>query len=856
MRSFLFTFILQILFVFSSFSQVLDPVDWSFGTEKVSDTEYVLVFTANMEKTWTVYSQFTGDDGPVPTYIEYEEMGGATLEGESKETGHKKEGFDKLFDTNVIKFLDDKPYVIRQNVKTDGGPTSISGYLTFMTCDAARCLPPKDVDFSFQLGGASANNEAKTSESAKAAQSSNISSISGVSGVDQDSKPAKAKKKKGILNPVSWDFKMDDLGDGMYNLIYTAAIDDEWTVYSQFTSDDGPVPTTIEYEELSGASLEGTSIEKGHKKEGPDALFDNVNVIKFLGDEDFSITQKVKAGDGPIKGYLTYMTCDKERCLPPKDVDFMFDPKTGEAYDPTNRKNKNTAVAGANIKGNILDQNISIIQETHEKPLGSCGEAQVKKSEGLWGIFIGGFLGGLLAILLPCIFPMIPITVSFFTKGNNKKGWVNGLIYGLSIIVIFVGLGLAVTTLLGPEALNKLSVSSIANVLFFVIFVAFAISFFGYFEIALPSSWSTKTDAMADKGGLLGTFFMAATLAIVSFSCTGPLIGTAIVQVASSGSYLGPAAVMLGFSTALAIPFGLFAAFPSWLNSLPRSGSWMTSVKVVLGFLELALALKFLSVADMTSHWGWLRYELFLGLWVLIGIAMSLYLLGFIRFPHDPPKAKMTPVRWIFALLSIAVTIYLALGFRYNEEVKSYHTPAITSGLAPPATYNFFLAGPDVNKDIKARYPSFTKCANNIDCFKDYYEGLAYAKEVNKPMFVDFTGYGCVNCRKTEEHIWVDPAVRKSLNDDYVLVSLYVDDKEKLDKTYLAIRGEDKEKVRTIGSKWADFQIVNFKSNSQPLYIPMSNNQEVLLPPRAYEEGIEGYLEFMNCGLAANKQLK
>ncbi len=856
MRSFLFTLLVQLIFISSSFTQVLDPVKWTFSTEQISATEYVLVFTADMEKTWTVYSQFTGDDGPVPTYIEYEEMGGATLSGDSKESGHKKEGFDKLFETNVIKFLDDKPYVIKQKVSTDGSPTEVSGYLTFMTCDAARCLPPKDVDFNFQLGGGAQQMDSKPASTTETTNTSEVSSISGVSGIDNGNQAEKATKKKGILNPVTWDFKIDDLGNGMFNLIYNAKIDDEWTVYSQFTSDDGPVPTTIEYEALNGASLEGESIEKGHRKEGPDALFDGVNVIKFLGDEDFSITQKVKAGNGPIKGYLTYMTCDAERCLPPKDVDFMFDPASGKAFDPTKQKNTGSVGTGANIKGDVLNQNISKIQETFEKPIGTCGEAEVKKSEGLWGIFIGGFLGGLLAILLPCIFPMIPITVSFFTKGNNKKGWVNGLIYGLSIIIIFVGLGLAVTALLGPEALNKLSVNSVANVLFFVIFVAFAISFFGYFEIALPSSWSTKTDAMADKGGLLGTFFMAATLAIVSFSCTGPLIGTAIVQVASSGSYLGPAAVMLGFSTALAIPFGLFAAFPSWLNSLPRSGSWMTSVKVVLGFLELALALKFLSVADMTSHWGWLRYEVFLGLWVLIGIAMSLYLLGFIRFPHDPPKAKLTPIRWGFALLSIAVTIYLALGFRYNDEVKSYHTPAITSGLAPPATYNFFLPAPELDKSIKDRYPSFTKCANNIDCFKDYYEGLAYAKEVNKPMFVDFTGYGCVNCRKTEEHIWVDPAVRKSLNDDYVLVSLYVDDKKKLDKTYLAIRDEGKVKVRTVGSKWADFQIANFKSNAQPLYIPMSNNQEVLLAPRAYQEGIAGYLEYMNCGLEANKNLK
>jgi len=293
---------------------------------------------------------------------------------------------------------------------------------------------------------------------------------------------------------------------------------------------------------------------------------------------------------------------------------------------------------------------------------------------------------------------------------------------------------------------------------------------------------------MADKGGLLGTFFMAFTLALVSFSCTGPIIGTALVQVASSGSYVGPFMVMLGFSTALALPFGLFAAFPSWLNSLPRSGGWMTTVKVVLGFLELALALKF----------------------------------G-----------------------------YLATGFKVNKETKSYDTPALTSGLAPPATYNFFLEPEGLDKSIKAKYPSYTKCANNINCFKDYYDGLAYAKEVKKPVFLDFTGYGCVNCRKTEEHIWVDPAVRSKLNDDYVLVSLYVDDRKKIKETLYAGELSGYNKLRNIGNKWADFQITNFEQNSQPLYVIMNTNQEVVAHPRGYREGIDVYNDFLDCGLKA-----
>ncbi|MBK6783383.1 MAG: hypothetical protein IPG79_06190 [Saprospiraceae bacterium] len=313
---------------------------------------------------------------------------------------------------------------------------------------------------------------------------------------------------------------------------------------------------------------------------------------------------------------------------------------------------------------------------------------------------------------------MLPLTVSFFLKDTKRKGWVNGAIYGVSIIVIYVLIGLLITILVGPEALNRLSTNWIANSLFFLIFVAFAFSFFGYYEITLPSSWSTKSDRMADKGGLLGIFFMAFTLALVSFSCTGPIIGTAIVQASTKGEYLGPFLVMLGFSTALALPFGLFAAFPAWLNTLPKSGSWMNSVKVVLGFLELALALKFLSVADMTNRWGFLKYELFMGLWVLIFIGMALYLFGYIKFPHDSPIKKLGSVRLGFAALSAAAVLYLISGFMVNKSTGNYSSLSLMSGLAPPANYSFFLTPQPLDETLKAKYPSYSKCANNINCFK------------------------------------------------------------------------------------------------------------------------------------------
>ncbi len=716
-----------------------------------------------------------------------------------------------------------------------------------------------------------------------------------------------------VLKPVKWEITTEKINDNEFFIVYKAAVKEGWNVYSQYTSDEGPVPTAITYEEKSGIELIGKGVESGHKKEGPDKLFPDekgnpVNVIKFLADQPFIIKQKVKVKDAskPVKGYLTYMTCDNQKCLPPEDVDFSVtfegakaggsgaknakdskgstateiipvgdlkkevikdkksieenpspEPMTKEIaqrLDTSNQEKEDQVptsayVSSAKIENGAIDQTIPGLVSTFKNPKANCDDGAVVNTGYFW-TFIFGFLGGLFALLTPCVFPMIPITVSFFTKDTKRKGWVNGLIYGVSIIVIYVLLGLLITALFGPEALNRLSTNWIANTLFFIIFIVFAFSFFGFYEITLPSSWSTKSDQMADKGGLLGIFFMAFTLALVSFSCTGPIIGSALVTAASKGEYMGPFLVMFGFSLALALPFGLFAAFPSWLNSLPKSGSWMTSVKVVLGFLELALALKFLSVADMTNHWGFLRYELFLGLWILVFSGIALYLFGFIKFPHDSPLKKLSLARKTFAGLAVIACLYLAYGFTTNENTKNYNALSLMSGLAPPANYNYFKPSQDVNGEIKAKYHSYTKCANNIDCFKDYYEGLAYARETKKPMLIDFTGYGCVNCRKTEEHIWVDEKIRAKLNNEVVLVSLYVDDDKKLAETLISkARGN---KIRNVGNMWADFQIVNFEQNSQPLYVMIDPIEErVLAKPRPFKEGIEDYTEFLNCAQAA-----
>jgi len=634
----------------------------------------------------------------------------------------------------------------------------------------------------------------------------------------------------------------------VYEVIAEAIIDEGWHIYAQGEhQEDGPIPTSFMFEENPSYVKEGKPVEQSSARiEAHDEYFD-MDVVKLK--HDARLTQLIKSTNPTIvSGSLEFMACDETRCLAPEFIEFKIDLNTGIQVK------EDIASSGPQVDGRLVDHSIPSLQSTYENPLSDCGDTPKEKSGNLLWMLLFGMINGFIALLTPCVFPMIPLTVSFFTKDTKRKGWENGLWYGVSIILIYVILGLLITILFGAAALNELSTNPIANTIFFVIFIFFAFSFFGYYEITLPSSWSNKSDQMADKGGFIGIFFMAATLAIVSFSCTGPLIGTALVEASSSG-FLGPLVVMAGFSFALAIPFGLFAAFPAWLNSLPKSGGWMNSVKVILGFAELALAFKFLSVADMTAHWGFLRYELFIGLWVLIALGMAIYMFGLIRFPHDNPKRKLSPSFALFGLGFAVLGLYLATGLFNSEKTGTYNALSLMSGLAPPAHYNFFKPVGKLNHENDAHYVSLTKCANNFDCFHDYYEGVAYAKETNKPILLDFTGYGCVNCRKTEEHIWVRENIRHKINDEFVLVSLYVDDKMALDTPYMISPLQDNKKMKKVGDLWTDFQIANFKQNSQPLYVLLSPDEKVLTVPRGYNPDADAYEAFLNCGLNAFKEL-
>ncbi|MBX2871931.1 MAG: thioredoxin family protein [Saprospiraceae bacterium] len=841
-------------------AQMVDPVKWDTHIDKVSKEEYKLVFTADLDPGWMLYSQHTEDGGPIPTTFYFNEGAHYSLEGEVAEKGKKKEGRDPLFDNIVVIKYPKGPVVFTQTVKVSEPSLPITVEVEYMSCNDKTCTPPMLKDFSFDVNtvagedltasadGAADLQKATETQQSEAAESEiaqpgiAAETEEGASSLLEEATPlleeTEAAEQSGLLEPVKWSFTSKKTGEGEYEFIARAQVEEGWSMPSYKSHIDGPPPLEIYWEHDTTAVVASGAVQELTKiKTAMDDLF-GVEVSKYV-DNPVVVQQRFKssASNPIVKGFMVFTVCDDEKCLPPTEAPFSIDLSTGETA---------TDIAITKPTGKELDQRRESLAATYKEPLGNCGE-EVVSSDSLFWTFILGFLGGLVALLTPCVFPMIPLTVSFFTKTSKDRtsSIRNALIYGISIILIYVSIGLIITGALGPGALNALSTNWIANLLFFVIFVVFAFSFFGYYEITLPSSWSTKSDAMADKGGLIGIFFMAFTLALVSFSCTGPIIGSALVE--SATNKMGPMVVMLGFSSALALPFGLFAAFPGWLNSLPRSGSWMTSVKVVLGFLELALALKFLSVADMTMHWGILPYEVFMGLWVLLFAGMALYLLGYIRFPHDSKLKKISPTRWGFIVASLAAVVYLASGFGYNQKTQAYQSLKIMSGLAPPAHYNILLPEPDLDPELKARFPSYSKCANNLECFKDYYEGVTYAKEINKPVLLDFTGHGCVNCRKTEEHIWTAESIWERITEDYVLISLYVDDRNPLDKPLVSKLSN--KKLRNVGHMWTDFQVTNFKQNTQPLYVLMSPEEKVLAAPRGYKEGVRDYSDFLDCGL-------
>ncbi len=643
-------------------------------------------------------------------------------------------------------------------------------------------------------------------------------------------------------NPVSWSFSINKAEDGSHQLISTATIEEGWHLYSQNQpgdSDEGPLPTLFILDAGENVEMDGTAMEKDaiiHH----DPVFD-MEVSYFENEAVFTINAKATGDPAIVGGEISYMVCNETMCMPPTSVFFKFDLVAGTAREASLSEDESVQ----EIEAASIVPDLPLVDLNN--PVNDCGtEKQEEEKKGLFTIFILGFLGGLFALLTPCVFPMIPLTVSFFTKGSQdkRKGMFRAIMYGFFIFLIYILLSTPFHIWdLDPEVLNEVSTSITLNLVFFIIFVVFAISFFGYFEITLPAKWSNKMDSASNVGGMIGIFFMALTLALVSFSCTGPILGSVLAGTLTEGA-MPLTVAMGGFGVALGLPFALFAMFPGWLNSLPKSGGWLNSVKVVLGFLELALALKFLSNADLVDQWGLLKRETFFLIWILIGLGLTLYLFGKIKFPHDSPIQKLSKFRITLGILVAAFVLYLAPGVTNT----TYANVSLVSGFPPPLFYSWY------EKD--------TKCPLGIDCSKDWEEGVAKAKEKGKPILLDFTGWACVNCRKMEENVWPEDEIFDIINEKYQLISLYVDDKRELPAELQGVikidygGGKIKEKpIKTIGNKWATFQALTFKAVTQPYYVLLSPDGHLLNNPVGYTPNVEEYRQFLECGLQAYDQL-
>lgn len=637
-----------------------------------------------------------------------------------------------------------------------------------------------------------------------------------------------------IQDPVQFKTELKTLSDTELQIVFTGKIDAGWHVYSTDLPEGGPISATFNTDKMEGLELVGKLMPQGAEIENFDKVFE-MKLRYFEKTATFVQKLKVTAPNYQIEGYLEYGACNDENCLPPTEVSFKFSGK-GASTAATAAAQPAENVAETTPAATVTPASVTapagstpaywtpVVQE-----LNAFGETTSQQDRSWIYIFFAGFIGGLLALFTPCVWPIIPMTVSFFLKRskNKKKGIRDAWTYGASIVVIYVTLGLAITLIFGASALNALSTNAIFNILFCLMLVVFAASFFGAFELTLPSKWSNAVDSKAEQtSGLLSIFLMAFTLSLVSFSCTGPIVGFLLVEVSTTGSVIAPTIGMLGFALALALPFTLFAMFPTWLKSMPKSGGWMNVIKVSLGFLELAFALKFLSVADLAYGWGILDRETFLALWIVIFGLLGFYLLGKIKFPHDDDEDHVSVPRFFLALFSLAFAVYMVPGL-WGAPLKA------VSAFAPPMnTQDFNLYKNEVHAQ-----------------FDDYEAGMEYAKRNGKPVMLDFTGYGCVNCRKMEAAVWTDPKVNKLMTEDYVLITLYVDNKTPLPEHIQVMENGKERTLRTVGDKWSYLQRAKFGANAQPFYVLIDNEGKPLNKSYSYDEDIDKYVDFLQTGL-------
>ena len=786
-------------------AQIHDPVSWDVALYDNGDGTLDLDFKAEIDAGWHVYSQFLNPfDGPIPTSFTIETEGVVTADTSATECEPHLE-YDPNFMMDLLFFEEETHWV--HTLSFPGAiPDTVKGYLTFMVCDESKCLPPEDVDFAVAL--TDLKPESDKPEYCGDGASGHGAFDSG--GMEQP---------MGMYDPVSWDVALYNMGEGSATIVATAVIEEGWHVYSHDNDPlDGPIPTAFTI------STEG--VEVGTLTEcTPEVHFDpnfNKDVKSFEGTVRWAL-EVGWTGERPekIDGLLTYMTCDDTKCIFPPDVEFYL--ATAEARP----------------------------EEVPELCPGQAPDASDPQEgdeagDGLLMLFILGMGLGFAALFTPCVFPLIPMTVSFFTKQSKTRaeGIRNALIYGASIILIYTGLGLLLTAVFGVDVLNLISTDPYFNLFLFLLLVVFGVSFLGAFEIQLPSSWANRVDAQADRGGLIGIFFMAATLAIVSFSCTGPLVGSALAG-AATGDYGGPIAVMFGFSLALAIPFALFSAFPGWLNSLPQSGGWLTSVKVVLGLLEIGFAFKFLSNADLVLQLGLLKRELFIAIWIAVALCIAVYLYGGLRFPHDSKLERMSVGRWGLGTVFLVLAIYMLPGM-WGAPLN------LISGFPPPLFYAESSGGVGGSG---GSHGDGTSSGHVEARFRDYDEGLAAARSEGKPMILDFTGWACVNCRKMEEQVWPHPDVVRYMTEEAVLVSLYVDERKALPEEEQRVEqyGSKDFRIRTVGNKWTYLQASRFGTNAQPFYVMIDHEGEALGPGVGYDPDPEKFVAFLKENMARFK---
>lgn len=807
-------------------AQILVPAKWSYDVSKKevkTGDEVELIFKALIDPDWYLYSSdFDPDLGPMLTEFTFEPNSSYELVGGIVPVNPKKK-YDEIWEGEIKYFTGIGEF--RQKVKITEENPIIQGSYSYQVCSDVdgKCIPFDD-EFTFS-DFLVITTESNTEITSAKFQTQSLQ----LPGADNTSNEA---NQSGILRPASWTFSVSNEvpkpGEEI-DLIFKSKIDKDWYLYSSDVDlVPGPIPAIFTFIENDDYELIGEIQPIGAKKKY-DSIFEG-DVTYFNGTAEFRQRVKIKKEDFGISGTIEYQVCSDVdgKCIPFEE-DFSFGESKAVSVDVVSKEDKT----------------------------GFLKSRDTYSPYSLLSFMIIAFLAGLAALFTPCVFPMIPMTVTFFTgrAKSRKKGIRNALIYGFSIILIYTLIGSIVAPFMGPEIANELATNWVPNLIFFTVFVVFALSFFGLFEINLPNSWVNKADQQADKGGIGGIFFMAFTLVLVSFSCTGPIVGSILVE-AAGGQILKPVLGMFAFSMAFAIPFTLFAIFPEWLNSLPKSGGWLNSVKVVLGFLELAFALKFLSIADQAYHWGILDREVYIAFWIVIFTLMGLYLLGKLRLPNDSPMESVSVPRLILAIFTFTFVVYLIPGM-FGAPLKS-----LAGYLPPISTHDFnlkqagyargYMSGS--NEEIlcdQPKYSDFLHFPHGISGYFDYQQALACAKEQNKPIFIDFTGHGCVNCREMEVRVWSDPEVLKRLNNDFVMLALYVDDKTDLQESEWYTSDYDNKVKKTIGKQNADLQIRKFNNNAQPFYIIINQDEEILLQPRSYDLSINHFISFLEDGKKA-----